>query len=276
MPFFQNPFDSSFTGSWLLGDREFTNFNLKGNVNRADATMAFVGGPYDLSTLDTLTIKHSFDMINYATLEINIAGATPSATQASEIVEKLNADSTFSGHLEARVGALGPQRDTKSTVVFRIKESNRANKIRFYIANTGAEQKLQFNKKAPIGELPTYFNRHAIGGGRNFPDSVNMLLLLDPNEPYDASLINATPGLDASDPREDYELLKGKNVSFMFKKLTYDGSSRLISSLEYQAGSQVGDLAVLIQYQYAGAATNPSVVTEIPHILESGDMVTPP
>ena len=100
-----------------------------------------------------------------------------------------------------------------------------------------------------------------------------MLIKLDPANPVDEVVIEEA-GFD-SVAREDYELLSGRSGLFTFQKLTVDASDRITQIIEYSAGSAPGDFARKIQYQYAGAKTNPSQVTEVPHVLQEGDIISP-
>lgn len=83
-------------------------------------------------------------------------------------------------------------------------------------------------------------------------------------------------GYDATNPKEDWELLQGNSGLFTFKKQTIDGSNRITKIIEYPAGAGVGDLAKMIQYTYTGANTAPTNITEIPYSLMTADLITPP
>src|SRR5262245_39471263 len=98
MPYFQNPFDIEWSGTWILADHRYMpQFKIGPNKNTADVMRAWVTEPYDLSTNSTLTINYAFDLDlkNYASLAINVQGATPASTTAVEVCNKLNADTTF-------------------------------------------------------------------------------------------------------------------------------------------------------------------------------------
>ena len=76
--------------------------------------------------------------------------------------------------------------------------------------------------------------------------------------------------------KEDWELLRGRASGlFTFQKMTVDSSDRITQIIEYPAGAVAGDFARKIQYVYSGSNTNPIQVTEIPHVLQDGDLVTP-
>lgn len=275
MPYFQNPFDQEFRGSLILGDRQYTsNFIIAGNLNSSKLMMAWVPGPYNMSTNNTLTIHYAVDptLKQFQTMAINVAGATPSATQAWEVVNALNSNANFSSLWVANYRPLNDDPQV-NTVYMQSKRPNLG--IRAYIDNTGAEKVMKFNTKAPIAQLPTYFARHTIANALTFSDSLATLVQLNPGDSYTASMITAA-GQDPTTVLDDWQLLYGRSGIFNFKKQVYDGSSRLTSILEYPAGARVGDLAKLTEYQYEGADTVASIVTEVPYTLTSGDLVTPP
>src|SRR5262252_1660517 len=98
MPFFQNPFDVDWSGTWILADHRYMpQFKIGPNKNTADWMRAWVAEPYDCSTNNTLTINYAFDLDrkNYAAIAVNVAGATPAATKAIEICNALNANASF-------------------------------------------------------------------------------------------------------------------------------------------------------------------------------------
>lgn len=73
----------------------------------------------------------------------------------------------------------------------------------------------------------------------------------------------------------DWELLEGRSGVFMFYKNVIDGSNRVVESIQYPAGSEVGDLAKKIINVYNGAALAPDTSVEIPYTLTSADLITP-
>lgn len=273
MPFFQNPFDQTFKGSWILNDQTYVlSFDVAANVNRSDLMMCWANAPYDLSSETNLTLNFAIDreFKNYTTITINIAGSTPAQTTAAEVAAALNANGVFSTFFTAtaeivRVG-------NNNRVLIRSTKPNVA--IRAYISNSGAESVLLFNQKAGVNELPTYFYRHDIDERFNFTDSLAALIELDPGDPIDAAIITAA-GFDPGSPKDDWELLTGRSTLFMFRKITVDGSNRATEIIEYPAGAGVGYLARKIEYVYTGANTTPDQITEIPYTLTSGDLITP-
>jgi len=278
MPFFQNPFDCEFRGHWVLEDRQFV-ITFIVQPNKSDIMVAFNTEPYDFSVLTDFTISYAYDpeFKLYSTLVINVAGAVPAETTAAEVAAKLNADPIFADYFTTTVrtftGALAGQ--APNTLLIRSKRSNTS--IRTFISNSGAESKMRFNKKAGVNDIPTYFERHTVDNRFNplFPDSLAKLILLDPSDPIDAAII-ADAGFDPTMPKADWELLSGRSGMFLFKKFTIDGSGRITRIIEYNTGATKGDLSRQIDYVYTGTLTSPDQITEIPHTLESGDLITPP
>lgn len=275
MSYFQNPFDQEFRGTWVLGDRQYSlNFNIGGNVNSAITMLAWQTGPYDCSTNNTLTIKYAVDptLKQFQTIAVNVAGAAPATTQPHEVAAALNANAVFASLWAASFRPMS--RDvTKITVLLQAKRDRGA--IRAYVANTGAEKALRFNRKAPIAELPTYFARHTTANALAYPDSFGTLVQLDASDAYTQSIITEQ-GFDYTTVQKDWQLLKGRAGLFNFRKQVLDGSSRVSYAIDYPAGAAVGDLSKKTDYTYTGAATTPSAVMESPYLLTSGDLVTPP
>lgn len=297
MSFFQNPHSWDFQGAWLLGDRHLSpEFRCPCNKGRGDEiVVAWEVPPYDLSGNDvdgnstnTLTIKFAYnDLKTWHSLSINIASgaASASAVTPAEIIGNLNNNATFSSFFTASLGNLGiVDTDTVSRSRVVIRQKKPITQFRFYIVNGRAEEKLLFNKKAGVAELPSYFDRHSVGNQATFTDGQSMLVLLDPGT-YDvdvAVIDNAVDaygkslGLDSGTIQGDYELLKGRSGIFNFQKITVDASDRITQIIEYHAGASAGDLARKIQYTYSGVKTKPDQITEIPYVLTSSDFVTPP
>lgn len=270
MAFFQNLFNQEFRGTWVLGDRQYSiNFTCPPNQNNFDYQYAYNAGPWDFTVANTLTLNYAWDVDfkNYAQLSVNVAGATPAATTAQEVVAILNANSTFAEMYVASV--------KDSSVLIQSKPRRIKQNIRLWISNSGAETKMGFNKNAGVAELPTYFEKHTIEN-RFETDSIGQLILLDETDlTVDAPVIEAA-GFVIADMKEDWELIRGRASGlFTFQKITVDGSDRITEVIEYPAGALVGDFARKIKYVYSGANTNPSEVTEIPYVLTSGDLITP-
>lgn len=268
--FFQNLFDQEFRGSLLAADRQYSlNSTLRPNVNRSDLMVAWNTEPYDLSVNTSLTVNYSLDFAspNFASLTINVAGGTASATKAYEVVNALNANAVFAALFTASVSKIGDL----NTVL--IKSSRPKTAIRAYISNTSAENALRFNKKAPVGELPSYFEKFSLGQAATYPDlPVGVLLKLNTADANDQAVITAA-GFDYTSPKADWQLLYGANDAFHFTKNTYTGTN-LMTSIYYPAGARVGDLAKKTTYTYDGS-NNRLTAAEVPYILTSGDLITP-
>lgn len=288
MSFFQNPFSHEYQGFWVLGDRhQSLTFKCPANTGRGDDIIrSYAAGPYNMSGLDadgdatnTLSISFAIDsgFVNYVDLSINVASGASStaAVTQHEIVAALNDNATFATYFSASVPS------GKEFIEIRSKRD--VTKFRFYVRNGGAETLLKFNKFAGVSELPSYFSRHTIANRYDFEDSVAQLVLLDPdNSAVDSAVINnavdrygVSLGFDSTDVQEDWELLKGRSGLFIFQNITVDGSNRITEIIEYHAGAKVGDLARLTTYTYSDTNTKPDTVTEVPYVLESGDLLTP-
>ncbi len=271
MPFYQNVFDSEFVGTLLLGDRQMSlNFRVKSNTNSAIDLIAWNLGPYNLAAVPNLTFSYSFDAGRTWTalvVDVTAGAANTSAVTVSEVINALNANATFSALYE-----VGLTTDGKTGSYVRIRSKRARGSWKTYIANSGAETKLRFNKKAGVAQLPTYFSRHNINA--EDVDSVAMLIELDVSDAIDQAIITDA-GLDYTDELEDWQLLAGRSGLFSFQKITVDGSDRITEIIEYPAGAEAGDFARKIIYEYTAANTKPSSIFEIPYTLESGDLITP-
>jgi hypothetical protein len=272
--FFQNPMGQEFKDSWPIDQQ--TTWYMPANRNNIAQMISGNTEPYDFSVNNTFTISFAYDpaLTGYNTININVAGATPGATMATEVAALLNANPLFSDNFAASVsnyakgGATPPYKvmiaPTKQRIAFRC-----------YITNAGAEQALRFNYMASVKEMPSYFVRDTIANRFTYVDSKALLVQLDPSNPVDQAVITAA-GLNYSVVLTDWQLLNGRSNTHTFDKMTYDGSGRIISIIEYYAGAGVGDMARKTQYTYTGASTSPDQVTIIPYTLTSGDLVTPP
>lgn len=273
MPFFQNVFDQEYQGYLVLADRKLSpTFSVSPNKNMQSKQIAWNSGPYDFSTSGILEFNFCWDeeFKNWSSIQINISGVNPAATKAVEIVEILNSNITFSSLLIASTIKL----NGSDTVVLSRNPSKKQN-FKFYFSNSGAELVLGFNDQAGVGELPSYFERHTIENRFNFPDSAGMLIRLDESDPSDQVIIQKA-NFDPSLMQEDWQLLRGRGSGlFTFKKMTVDGSDRVTQTIEYPAGAVEGDFAKKTKYSYTGSNKNPSEITEIPHVLESSDLINP-
>lgn len=157
MSFYQNLF-SEYIGIYTAGDSSSfkLSFKIPGNPNFTQPMVNGVDGPFDLSTYNTLTFNYAFDPVfkAWASFSVNIAGASPAATTAHEIVSILNADAAFSAWYEAYV------QPNSNRVAIRQKRPMIA--FRTYIGNDGAEQVLKFNKMAGVADMPSYFDKDTI------------------------------------------------------------------------------------------------------------------
>lgn len=276
MAFFQNLFNQEFRGNWVIGDRQYSlTFVCPANRNTSDYQVAYNNGPWDFSSANTLTLNYLLDenLKNFSSLSINVNGANPSETTVNEVVQALNSNSIFSELFLAESYTISGG----NTVFIKTKVDSSKRKIKLWISNTGAEEKFRFNKHAGIAELPSYFERHTIENWKNFPDSVGQLILLDETDlNVDAKVIEDS-GFVISDMQEDWQLIAGRaSGTFTFQKLTVDGSNRITQIIEYPAGSKEGAFSRKINYIYSGSNTNPSEITQIPYVLKSGDLVSPP
>lgn len=288
MPFFQNPLTADFIGVWVLGDRQHAiDFKCPSNTGRADEMVTvWAKGPYNLSGNDgdgnaksNLVISFAQnDRKNWTDLSVSVAGATPSATTPQEIVTALSNNTTFADYFTATLEKFENRSDR-----ILIKQKKSFLKFWFYIKNGRAESVLKFNARAGVAELPSYFDRHTIANRFTYTDGENKLVKLSTSSTVDQVLIDGAVdakgvslGYSYSSAKSDYQLLQGKSGLFLFRKNTVDSSSRITQTLEYAAGSKVGDLAKKISYVYSGTKTQPDSYTEEPYTLTSGDLITPP
>jgi hypothetical protein len=269
MAFFQNVFDQEYQGYLVLTDRKLSpTFKIAPNKNLQSQQVAWNKGPYDFSVDSLLEFNFAWDpsFKQWSKIVIDVVGGAPASTLAIEVVYALNADALFSSVLVAKVIDL----DGGQSVSISKKT---AKNVKFYFGNSGAETKLGFNKQAGVAELPNYFERHTIENINNFEDSVGMLIKLDGT--VDQAIIEAA-GLDPSNPKEDWQLLRGRGPGlFTFKKLTVDSSDRITQIIEYPAGALAGDFAKKTNYTYSSSNKNPSSVTEIPYVLTNSDLLSP-
>ena len=274
MPFFMNVYDFEFRGSLLSADRQYQQtFKIKANTNRSDYILSGNTEPYDFSSETDLTISFCYDVeqVNYANVTIDISGSTASATTAAEVVTALNADNLFSTFFTASVFKTNIIGVTGNKVLIKSKKPK--SNFKAHVVNSSAEGVIQFNKFAPIQELPTYFERYDIAKRFDFTDlGSERIVLLDTSNTIEADYIDAA-GFNYSAPSADWQLLKGCNDQYMFTKKVY--TSGLVSAeIKYPAGASEGDAAFKTTYQYTGSSL--IGICEIPHIIASGDLITPP
>lgn len=285
--FFANPFNSEFQGNWLLEDRQYIlEFRCPRNAGRGDEGIyAWGSPPYNLVGLDpdgnskdTLTIVFALnDPKNWIELPITIVAASLITTTPEEIVSSLTANPLFNDFFNVTL-------ERNPNVKLQITQKPPVTRMHFYIKTGRAETTLQFNQRIGVAELPSFLERHTIANRFTYPDSLNQLIKLDPlTSTVDANIIdNATDekgnnkGLNSAIIKTDWQLLKGRSGLFWFQKLTVDAFDRVTKIIEYHAGASSGDSAKQIDYTYIGANTQPSEVTEIPHVIISADLITPP
>lgn len=82
-------------------------------------------------------------------------------------------------------------------------------------------------------------------------------------------------GLDYSTMLLDWEHLRGEAKNYEFIKNTLDGSDRITEQLIWPTGAQAGQTVKKIMYTYAGTATTPDTVIEVPYILKASDLISP-
>jgi hypothetical protein len=273
MPFFQNVFDQEYQGYLVLSDRKLSpTFVVPPNKNLQSRQIAWNPGSYDFSVDSILEFNFCWDLEfkNWSKVDIDVSGADPSNTNPYEVVSALNSSALFSSLLIASVVKVN---NLDSVGLSR--NSSKKQNFRFYFSNSGAEKVLGFNAEAGVSEMPSYFVRHTIENRFSFPDSAGMLIKLNESDPVDQAIIERaglTPGL----MKADWQLLRGRGSGlFTFKKMTVDGSDRVTEIVEYPAGAVVGDFAKKVKYSYSGSNKNPSEIAEIPHVLESGDLISP-
>jgi hypothetical protein len=178
MSFFQNLFDE-YEGCWALGDykKYSLTFKVPGNKNRPESFICWNSEPYDLSSLNTLTFNFAIDteFKNFASISINVAGDTASATKAAEIRDILNANANFSSWFTAGIMAVD-KLSPVNRVYIRQKKPN--TNFRFYVSNSGAERKLKFNKHGGIADIPSFFDKDTIANRFESTEANNKLIRL--------------------------------------------------------------------------------------------------
>lgn len=282
MPFYQNVFDVEFKGTLILGENHALTFTALPTRNTSKLLQSTNYGPFNLSTNNILRLNYTQDNgKTWYHLDLNLGSSVKTTTV--DIIETLNNNPIFNENFIAKANI-----DNKNGNVYLVIEAgklavlNRKGGFKMYVSNTGAEKHLKINKNAYVVELPSYFSRHTINAGALqsdgkplFPDSLSTLILLDPNNSDDAEVITDA-GLNPSTPKEDYELIRGRSRRLLFTKNTVDGSGRITETIQYNAGAQVGDFAKKTIYTFSGSNTLASNIFELPHVLTSGDLITPP
>ena len=270
MSFFQNVFDFEFRPTVIGSDRQYqTGWKLKANANRSDYMACFQMEPYNLTANNILTINFAYDptLLAYASISVTISAASLASASALEVVNSLNSDSIFSSYFIAKLfGSAG------SPYKVLITSKKTKGGFRAYISNTSAETVLQFNRNAPIVELPTYFEKFALVNKNANPTlGPDRVVLLNPGNAYEASLITLA-GLDPTSPKADWQLLAGSSDAYMFYKRTYV-TGVMTEEIKYPAGATAGFLAKKTYYKYSGSDL--VAVCETPYTLTDADLVTP-
>lgn len=190
MSFYQNPIGEEFRGTWPIDQQ--ANFIIPANLNNIGELVSGNAEPYNFGFSGNLVINIAYDpnRIGYTSIVVNVTGAIPGATTASEVVTKLNADPLFADNFEATLvnatkGPItygGPYR-----VLIRCKKARQS--ARVYVTNCSAESQLKFNYRAPVRQMPTYFDRFTIDNRFNYPLGPSLLVPLDPNVGCEAQII---------------------------------------------------------------------------------------
>ena len=274
MSFFQNVFDFEFRPTLFGADRQYQmSFKLPANTNRSDYMLSGNAEPYDLSPSNDLMINYAIDtnFVNFSTITVNISGSNISTMSAFEIASALNSDSRFSELFAAYVYS-----STNNAVLPKkvaIKGKNNKGIFRAYILNLGAEKILQFNKNAPIRELPSLFSKYTIANRFAYPNlGVDRILELDPEDPYEGCLIKDA-GFNPNNPQPDWQLMQGVNDGFWFYSRTYD-DGKIAAEIKYPSGAKAGNLSKKTYYNYSGSDL--VGVMETPHVLQQSDIMNPP
>jgi len=268
MSYFQNVSNAEFIGIYAISDRQYTkDYRVRPNKNSPTLMQNWKDGPYNLSTKVDFAIKYSMDAGNIWN-QISVTLTSGAARTAADVVTDLNANANFAAMFTASLSSSGTR------IVIRA-NSNMNHNFRAYIPNlanpasptTSAEEVLLFNLNAPVVEMPSYFNRYAIG---TLAGAV-LVKLSQPNENF----VITNAGLSTT-AKADYEFLEGTSGYFTFVKQVVDGSDRVTSKIEYPAGAKAGDLARKTTYAYTSSNKNPDTYAEVPYTLQSGDLITPP
>ena len=298
MPFFQNVFNTDFIMPLSLGDRHYApNFKLNQNYGRGQEIVTAWHDPaYNLSGNDSdgnssalLQIAFAIDVGTfknwaYFSVDITSMAASTSSVTSDEIVAALNANTTFAGKFSATIWISSPNNPNNGLRKIQIRQTKPVDRMKFYIVNGGAEEKLGFNARAGVAELPSFFTKHTIANRFTYPESIGSIILLNAGvSNVDNNIIdNAVDakgnslGYSHGAVKADWQLFKGTSGLFNFQKLTLDGNDRITQIIEYPCGAVVGDFGRKINYVYSGTNTNPIQITEIPYTLTSMDLVSPP
>jgi len=309
MAYYLNPFCEDFQGNWVLADRhQSLSLFCPRNAGRGDELIiSWENGPFDLSgadvdgnASDTLRIYYTLHVPfeRWALLEVDVTtqAAAANAVTHAEVVSSLNADVNFTAWFTA---SQNPQ--THRT---QIRANKPGTEFRYYVDLTHAEPSLQFNRRAGVAELPTYFDRHQVlhqfasaAAIDQYKDDsghltvTNHLVRLDP---YDytsnptgsnvhANIIDDavdergnTKGFDSATIQGDWQLLRGRSGLFTFQNICLDVNGDIAQIIEYHAGASAGEVGRRICYvRTGGAGSNPIQITEEPYTLTDADLIEP-
>lgn len=311
MAFFQNVFQFTFKQVMLQQAWDYSlSFSVGANQNNSNYMVCYNNGPWDLSGSDAegnpLNILTFFIAPNerpehfvppseraaidytlrvpFTQVDVDIApyAADISAVTAEEVVAAINGSVGLDGGCVADPSNPYPRNTCSALYTAQVYSQNGGQNVRLiansvsrfaFISNYGAESVMGWNKNAPVVELPDLALKYAIQNYSQYPDlgSTQRLLALDPSNAVDADVIEAA-GLDPLNPTPDWKLMKGCSDLYRFSK-TVVLSGTQYYTIEYFAGSQIGDPAVKTYY-----TTNAGVIIEkciTPYILTSSDLIVP-
>lgn len=273
MSFYQNPFEHEYHGVMLVDAGQQLDFVIGPNKNNSTRMIAWNVESYDLTTYVNFAISWSLNGgRDYAKFHYSF---TPGIYTALQVADILNAQASFSGIFTAS------SEHTRLVISAKEPLPYSMNGFKVYINNTpapgesatSAEQAFGFNLKAPVREMPSYFDRHTVANSRTYTNS--LACLVDVDESTEAWVLTRL-GLSIT-PRTDWELMAGRSNQYKFHKRVINGTNQVTSDIEYNAGSVAGDLAMKTTYFYtAPTDTTAAVQASVPYVLQSGDLITPP
>lgn len=295
MPFFMNPFGYEFKANWSLVDhhafaKTIISKSVPPNKNNSDLMVAFNAGPYDFSSLNTLTINYAVDPHTtfFTSVGINVAGVTAAATTATEVANILNLNATFSDYFVASTKKVQQQmyHTSDAPLTVEIKSKRPLINIRAYISNSGAESIMKFNKYAGIKELPAYFSRFTIENRdvtatNSQEDLRGHLIELDGTDtnidrPIIREFLNNSSWTN-SDLLADWQHLKGQGGRFLFKISTVNADGQPTETILWSAGAVEGDMGVKITQVWGAAGDlEPVEYYEEPYLLTGSDVANTP
>jgi hypothetical protein len=298
MPFFQNVFTSDFEGNWVLGDRHHVpKFVVRQNSGRGDEyVVAWSEGPFvgldgtdadGTDTRETLEIMYALrEPKNWALISVDImvgADDTSSVTP-QEVATALNADTLFGERFQARLENFHDTNDGALSKRVTIRQKKPSTEMRFYVVNGKAEEVLQFNARAGVGEMPSYFARHTIDNRFTYDDCQNHVIALDMTSGIDMDIVNNARDAhgeamafdwDGTTEQTDWALLRGKSGLFQFQSGPGTSADSTATTIVYPAGAQAGDLAKKV-ITILDSSSDVVEMFEMPYTLDGTDLITPP